>query len=753
MSFKFNFNASNKKEIEKEATPTKSKFSFNPNDTSVDLNPRNEQEERPKFTFGKSTEQRDTREPSNDPKSQSEQEERPKFKFDSESSNEAAPKQRDTSKISFGSNKSTEQSDATKLLFGLKSTSQSNNEQKDTSNKDKPIGSSSKKFITGLTKKPVKIFSDDMIPEKISKNEFIVFNQSTLPIIEEAAKQQNKIDLLKQIETFKKYLQDVKARINKSFEFAELIATEMIIFDLNEANLNDYVAATKALLATNPCSYKPPLLMAKQLVRALINAFFTRINDHDLILRYIKQLESEDIECYLHCQIKRQIKIITEDEMKQKSFTNKSIEIPSFLNNIINKLDKTKTGTTDKSVVEQEKTKIELAIINDDVDSLQKALEEQKIVDYLKFKIKLDPNEKRSIPKKKHPKQSYNQEKSNNPTLLEYAAFHGSEKCFNYLFNEKNCKITKNITKHALCGGNENICEIISNADKSYLEDLEYAIKFHHPNLFKKYFMKYYSHYNGDEKFSYEKIYKKYAVSCIKFFSFRCLRFLIEFGADVKDCMINEALKRDIHSLFIFLMELGVDFNKQEEKSDFAAIHCAIRAGNLTAIQILLANPQSHPLDLNLGDHCGRTPIHFAAIVGNIDIFNLLAKQPNVDLTRLDDEEMTPLHYAARQGKFDIVKRLLYVDQINPNCRNSAYMTPLHYACINGRLDIAKLLLENPLTEVNLHDIGGWAPIHYAVDNLNILLVSALIQHEKINPNVIDSVFFYIIFFFIQFYF
>lgn len=587
------------------------------------------------------------------------------------------------------------------------------------------------------------------IPQMIKDDDYIMFNQSNIPIIEKTAKELNKMDIVQKAADFQKYLTNIKSRLDKSFQYAELIATELIVFGLDNLNKDDYVAAAKALISSNPYSSTPPSALIKQLVRALVSAFFVRINHHDILFQFVKELESEDVECYLHCQLKRQVKIFTEDEMKQKSFTNIAIEIPAFLNKIIDALDKTNTESPKSASLSNENVNSPLceAIIKDDVESLKKEIETSQ-PDFLKFKIDVNSNERCIFPKKKHPHQQYKQEKNDKPTLLEYAAFYGAEKCFKYLYDEKKCKITKHITKHALCGGNDYIYETILNSGKSFTNDLEYAIKFHHYDLFKKSFLYYYNTEYGNKEIAYNVVQKKLSESCIKFFNFQILRFLIEFGAEINDCMINQALKRDIHSLFIFLLGLNVDVNKQD-KSDFAAIHCAIRAGNITAVQVLLANKKD-PVDLNLGDHCGRTPIHFAAIVGNIEIFNILSNQPNVDLTRLDDEEMTPLHYAARQGKFDIVKQLITVNKIDPNCKNSAYMTPLHYACINGRIDIVKLLLEVPTIDVNPHDIGSWTPLHYAVDNNNIPIVTLLLENKNINPNVIDSVLLIFIFF-IQF--
>ena len=52
-----------------------------------------------------------------------------------------------------------------------------------------------------------------------------------------------------------------------------------------------------------------------------------------------------------------------------------------------------------------------------------------------------------------------------------------------------------------------------------------------------------------------------------------------------------------------------------------------------------------------------------------------------------------PLHYAAINGQLDMVKYLVVEQHCDPMDKNKYNETPLHYACINGHLNIVQYLI------------------------------------------------------------
>ena len=567
--------------------------------------------------------------------------------------------------------------------------------------------------------------SDITTIKKVLKNEKVRFNRLNIDFLINLATKLQNDKLLESADSFKKYLNNIKIRFNESQEFAELLCSEIIAFNVDESNKDDYLAAALALSSRYP----------RQFVRVLFNAFFIRNNKIRFLVDFVKGMKSDEIECYLQGQFNRQIKVFTTDEMKQKSFTSLAIEIPSFFEFVTNSLCSSKPFETNETFIN--KDQIAQYIINDDVNSLKSVVNSN-----VNQKIELNANDRCVFPKKDH-KMKLSQNQNNNPTLSEYAAFYGSSKCFDYLMQEAGAKCTKNLGKYAICGGDEKIllfCNIEETSEEKQWNDakklsyLELAIKHHRSEVFIKLFEKFIINSNIDIELL--------SLKAIRYSSFRILRYLIEFGADISRGMMNQSLKTDLQSLFIFLMGIdGIDFKYQDD-ADFTPLHCAIRAGNTEAVQLILRY-KGNEIDVNQGDHCGRTPIQFACIMGKTNILKMLIKFPGAQINKLDDEGMNALHYASKHGNADVVKLLL--DQnCDVNVKNSAFMTPLHYACQQGKLNVVKMLLDVNDIKVNLHDIGGWTPLHYAVENRYFPIVEALLKHPEIDPNVVESTVFLI---------
>jgi ankyrin repeat protein len=78
---------------------------------------------------------------------------------------------------------------------------------------------------------------------------------------------------------------------------------------------------------------------------------------------------------------------------------------------------------------------------------------------------------------------------------------------------------------------------------------------------------------------------------------------------------------------------------------------------------------------------------------------------------------ITPLHLAAMSGNMDVVG-LLLLSKGDVNATDDKGWTPLHYAAANSSDEVAGLLLANK-AEVNAKDKNGTTPLALAVTNGN----------------------------------
>jgi len=130
--------------------------------------------------------------------------------------------------------------------------------------------------------------------------------------------------------------------------------------------------------------------------------------------------------------------------------------------------------------------------------------------------------------------------------------------------------------------------------------------------------------------------------------------------------------------------------------------------------------------DVTIGDNENTAPIHFAAGMGDIDLFELI-RGKGVALDARDDNEMTPLFYSIRNRKESMS---LYLIGQGANVRAVAVndWPLLLYAAIYGQTETAKMLLDKKV-DVNAQTREGIAPIHSATSFGRTDFVKMLVEH------------------------
>ena len=98
----------------------------------------------------------------------------------------------------------------------------------------------------------------------------------------------------------------------------------------------------------------------------------------------------------------------------------------------------------------------------------------------------------------------------------------------------------------------------------------------------------------------------------------------------------------------------------------------------------------------------------------------------------------TPLHYAAIIGFIDIVKHLIITHGQDPNEKVYGGKTALRAASDRGHIDVAQVLLEYG-ADVNAPDLYGLTPLRWASWNGHAKFVQFLVEHgANVNENDFD---------------
>ena len=179
--------------------------------------------------------------------------------------------------------------------------------------------------------------------------------------------------------------------------------------------------------------------------------------------------------------------------------------------------------------------------------------------------------------------------------------------------------------------------------------------------------------------------------------------------------------------IFTLLLHYGADVNVIDIFTN-TIIHWACILGNIEILPLLLT---LSPKLLEKQRNNGETPLFLASSWGNVKIVKKLLQahaNPNVPV----NDGITPLYTASNRGYTQIVKCLLWVNA-DPNRPDCDGWTPLHVASTNGHLQVIKLLLKAK-ADPNSTDGYGHTPLHVASTNGHLQVIKLLLK-AKADPD------------------
>ena len=153
-------------------------------------------------------------------------------------------------------------------------------------------------------------------------------------------------------------------------------------------------------------------------------------------------------------------------------------------------------------------------------------------------------------------------------------------------------------------------------------------------------------------------------------------------------------------------------------------IHIACQYGRNCVIEFLL---QDCGCDASARTSDSKTPIHYAALGGNLQTVKLLI-QNSCDPMSRDDNNVIPLFSASANGHIDVVKYFIEELGCDPNFPNVIRMIPLHAACVHEQLEVITYLLKNNLCDKLARDCFGSTPLHYAAQYGKLQSVKLLLE-------------------------
>ena len=180
------------------------------------------------------------------------------------------------------------------------------------------------------------------------------------------------------------------------------------------------------------------------------------------------------------------------------------------------------------------------------------------------------------------------------------------------------------------------------------------------------------------------------------------------------------------------LLRAGAEPNFLDNELN-TALHSAVKGDSLEFIkQLVEAVPT---LDLAPRNKTGSTPLHFAAVGGNLEIVTFFLEHEVSSVQVENNAIFLPLHLAAWFGHLEAVKLLLNDDNINsPGC---AGLTALHMASCNGHLHLVEFLLGKNADANKLDDFQQ-SPLLAALVAKHVDIATVLLDHRA-DPKIANK--------------
>jgi ankyrin repeat protein len=144
-------------------------------------------------------------------------------------------------------------------------------------------------------------------------------------------------------------------------------------------------------------------------------------------------------------------------------------------------------------------------------------------------------------------------------------------------------------------------------------------------------------------------------------------------------------------------------------------------------VESSIAGHTPEPLDVDLKDNRGLTPLNCTAIKGDLHFLKFLIEKGGARIDEPSPKGCTALLYAARGGYADMVKYLLEKGANSLHQDNSGG-TVAHHALEKDKAEILEILVEYSV-DMDIADNAGRTPLFEAIDNNKISAARLLVSN------------------------
>ncbi|XP_067019764.1 inversin-like [Acropora muricata] len=206
------------------------------------------------------------------------------------------------------------------------------------------------------------------------------------------------------------------------------------------------------------------------------------------------------------------------------------------------------------------------------------------------------------------------------------------------------------------------------------------------------------------------------------------VKLLLKAGADVtltdleKKTPLHWAATNPDPAVVKFILDANPDIINYQDMEGRTAVHLAVAQQNEPAVKALLLNDKC---DLSVQDNVKRSPLHWAAVLGNPLLVKLLLDN-GADFTTADNNGATAMHYAAQSNDSETVDVFLSHEKKSDIPDNEG-RTALMWAAAKGSENALRTMLRHDLDVHAKGNTGGTA-LHSAAYSGHVGCVQLLIE-------------------------
>ncbi|BFG28849.1 hypothetical protein CerSpe_151230 [Prunus speciosa] len=173
------------------------------------------------------------------------------------------------------------------------------------------------------------------------------------------------------------------------------------------------------------------------------------------------------------------------------------------------------------------------------------------------------------------------------------------------------------------------------------------------------------------------------------------------------------------------------------------ALHMAVTRKHLTGRGIVGTMVSKNPGIIGEVDELGWTPLHYAALGGNLEATRVLLQLDSDASYILDKSGLSALHVAAYAGCTKIMEEMIGCRPDTCDLLNDKGQTILHAAVLGEQINVVNYILKNPKLAglINEVDNDGNTPLHLAAHQHNRQIITTLIHDRRVDKTAINEEF------------